>query len=254
MILKNNQKTREIRNKSFSRNFFSYRLSSRVEITIDVVDINDNPPRFEQKQYSASVLENASIGMDILQTSAYDLDVGNNGKLRFTIISGDPNGHFEIGESTGIIRVAKRLGYEIQNSYALMVQVEDSGLEPRSATAEVNILIIDTNDNVPEFQNSPYFVHVVEERELLEPIMTLKALDRDGTSSFSDLEYSIRAGGTYDDLFQVNRSTGQVFVKSILDREKTEKMTLEVVAIDSGKFFLVFLSSTFQFHGIFMFL
>ena len=41
-------------------------------------------------------------------------------------------------------------------------------------------------------------------------------------------------GGTYDDLFQVNRSTGQVFVKSILDREKTEKMTLEVVAIDSG--------------------
>ena len=58
------------------------RLSSRVEITINVVDMNDNVPTFEQKQYSASVLENASIGMDILQAAAFDLDVGENGRLR----------------------------------------------------------------------------------------------------------------------------------------------------------------------------
>ena len=58
------------------------------------MDINDNSPRFEQKQYSASILENVSIGMDILEANAVDYDMGNNGRLRFTILSGDPRGNF----------------------------------------------------------------------------------------------------------------------------------------------------------------
>ena len=58
------------------------------------MDINDNSPRFEQKQYSASILENVSIGMDILEANAVDYDMGNNGRLRFTILSGDPRGKF----------------------------------------------------------------------------------------------------------------------------------------------------------------
>ena len=73
---------------------FLRRLSSRVEIIVNVVDINDNSPRFEQKQYSASILENVSIGMDILEANAVDYDMGNNGRLRFTILSGDPRGKF----------------------------------------------------------------------------------------------------------------------------------------------------------------
>ena len=73
--------------------FFLCRLSSRVEIIVNVVDINDNSPRFEQKQYSASILENVSIGMDILEANAVDYDMGNNGRLRFTILSGDPRGN-----------------------------------------------------------------------------------------------------------------------------------------------------------------
>ena len=66
---------------------------------VNVVDINDNSPRFEQKQYSASILENVSIGMDILEANAVDNDIGNNGRLRFTILSGDPRGDFEINEA-----------------------------------------------------------------------------------------------------------------------------------------------------------
>ena len=84
---------------------------------MNVVDINDNSPRFEQKQYSASILENVSIGMDVLEANAVDYDMGNNGRLRFTILSGDPRGDFEINEANGILRVAKRLDHERQNRY-----------------------------------------------------------------------------------------------------------------------------------------
>ena len=89
-----------------------------------MVDINDNTPRFEQKQYSASILENVSIGMDILEANAVDKDVGNNGRLRFTILSGDPRGDFEINEANGVLRVAKCLDHERQSSYSLVLQVQ----------------------------------------------------------------------------------------------------------------------------------
>ena len=91
---------------------------------VNVVDINDNSPRFEQKQYSASILENVSIGMDILEANAVDNDIGNNGRLRFTILSGDPRGVFEINEANGVLRVAKRLDHERQSSYSLVLQVQ----------------------------------------------------------------------------------------------------------------------------------
>ena len=39
-------------------------------------------------------MENVSIGMDILEANAVDYDMGNNGRLRFTILSGDPRGNF----------------------------------------------------------------------------------------------------------------------------------------------------------------
>ena len=199
-----------------------------------MMDLNDNPPRFEQKQYSASILENVSIGMDILEASAYDLDHGDNARLKFTVLSGDPRGDFAINEGNGVLRVAKRLDSERQKSYSLKIQVEDSGNPVQIDTAEVSLLIIDTNDNGPEFEHSPYTVRVVEEKLLEEPIFVVQARDRDTSIENNQVEYSIRAGGQHDDLFRVNETSGQVYVKTKLDRETTDRMTLELLAVDSG--------------------
>ena len=127
----------------------------------------------------------------------------------------------------------------------------DSGLKPRIDTAEVSLLVLDTNDNAPEFEHSPYTVHVVEELKLDDPIFVVQARDRDTSPNFNEIEYSIRAGGLHDELFHVNESSGQIYVKTKLDREQTEKMTLEILAVDSGSpkltgnnFFLLHLLST----------
>ena len=58
------------------------RLSSKVEVVVNVLDVNDNPPRFGQRHYGASVLENASVGLDLIVAQATDIDQGDNGKLR----------------------------------------------------------------------------------------------------------------------------------------------------------------------------
>ena len=67
-----------------------------------------------------------------------------------------------------------------------------------------------------------------------DPIFVVQARDRDTSENFNEIEYSIRAGGLHDEIFHVNESSGQIYVKTKLDREQTEKMTLEILAVDSG--------------------
>ena len=59
------------------------RLSSSAEIKIHVVDTNDNTPTFQPRQYSTTLMENATIGQNILETTAFDADSGPNGDIRY---------------------------------------------------------------------------------------------------------------------------------------------------------------------------
>ena len=58
------------------------RLSSSAEVKINVVDTNDNTPTFTPRQYSTTLMENATIGQNILETTAFDADSGLNGDIR----------------------------------------------------------------------------------------------------------------------------------------------------------------------------
>ncbi len=133
------------------------RLSSKVDIRVKVEDLNDNVPRFNPRYYNTRVLENASIGMDVIATKAFDEDEGKNGRIRYAIIAGNSEGDFAIGEYSGIIRVNKRLDYERKNLYDLTVQAEDQGTEnSKYDTASVTIAVSDVNDCAPMLVNSPY--------------------------------------------------------------------------------------------------
>ena len=57
-------------------------LFCRSEISLTVLDVNDNPPSFAFTQYLASVFENASPKALVTRLQANDLDEG-----RYTLIS-----------------------------------------------------------------------------------------------------------------------------------------------------------------------
>ena len=46
-----------------------------VSAVITVSDVNDNPPAFQSKNYSASLLENAQKGVIVVQVIAEDKDI-----------------------------------------------------------------------------------------------------------------------------------------------------------------------------------
>ena len=232
--------------------------STQTKIMVKVLDENDNSPVFDPKHYSASVAENASIGASVLQVrfkiirvklsrhgkffhqvSATDIDEGANGRVRFSIASGDDNRDFSISEDSGVVRVAKNLNYERKSRYSLTVRAEDcasdvgSG-ETRFDTAELIITITDINDNQPTFLDSPYLAYVMEN---VIPnggyVITVKAYDADTPPFNNQVRYFLKEGDA--DLFRINASTGEISLLRTLDREQQAEFTLTLVAMDTGE-------------------
>ncbi|VEN50001.1 unnamed protein product, partial [Callosobruchus maculatus] len=212
---------------------------TQAKIFVKVLDENDNSPVFDPKQYSASISENASIGASVLQVSATDTDDESNGRVRYSIVSGDSNRDFNIIEDTGVIRVAKNLNYERKSRYTLMVKAEDcaddiNGIAARSDVAEVSVFISDINDNPPTFLNSPYLAYVTE--NIIPPnggyVISVTAYDAD-TPPFNNLvKYFVKEGDT--DIFRINASTGDISLLRALDREIQSEYVLGLVAMDTG--------------------
>lgn len=113
--------------------------ATHMQITVRILDENDNSPVFDPKQYSASVPENASIGAMVLQVAATDIDEGANGRVRFSIAAGDDNRDFSISEDSGAVRVAKNLNYERKSRYVLTVRAEDCAADVVAAAAQLQI-------------------------------------------------------------------------------------------------------------------
>ncbi|KAK2725567.1 cadherin-related tumor suppressor-like [Artemia franciscana] len=202
------------------------------EIFIRILDDNDNSPIFDPKQYSASVSENASVGLSILQVSATDADEELNGRVRYSIVAGDANRDFAISEDTGIVRVAKSLNYERKNHYVITVQAEDSGTYVRYDSSTVTVTLIDVNDNAPIFLNSPYIAYVMENAESLPlSVVTVQAFDAD-SYPFNKVRYLLKDGDS--NLFKINTTSGEVTVHKALDREAKQQYQLSVIALDGG--------------------
>ncbi|GFR29516.1 protocadherin Fat 3, partial [Trichonephila clavata] len=75
-------------------------LSGRLDVYIEVLDDNDNVPLTIQPAYYPSIPENAPPGTIVLQLEAFDWDLNDDNKIRYSIASGDPQGFFSIDNVT----------------------------------------------------------------------------------------------------------------------------------------------------------
>jgi len=81
-----------------------------------------------------------------IQVSATDKDEGMNSQIRYSIVAGDPNRDFVIGDDSGILRLARGLNYERKKVYSITVQAEDLGEDRHYDTAVISITVLDVND------------------------------------------------------------------------------------------------------------
>ena len=125
-----------------------------LDVTIDIVDVNERPA-FTQSTYDfGTVLENAPLELSIGSVKANDIDAGD--EVTYSIFSGNDNGLFEINPMTGEITVKSMLDYDAttasNNSHSLIVSATDGNIFSTGAlfsTATVKIEVIEYTASTP---------------------------------------------------------------------------------------------------------
>lgn len=207
-------------------------LSSTTTVSVTVLDENDNSPEFSKPFYQASVLENTALTTNVLHVMATDLDDGSNGLVTFSVLSGNTNDAFNIDNSTGFLSVNQNLDREAVAFYSLYISASDNAPNPKRNFVRVNFTVLDKNDNSPVFVNVENFT-VVENVPIGANVGLVSATDADAGSN-GEIRFSIVKGND-DNAFRIDPVSGQVKVNGKIDREKTDRYTLTVMASDQGK-------------------
>uniref|UniRef100_A0A8C1GP78 FAT atypical cadherin 3b n=1 Tax=Cyprinus carpio TaxID=7962 RepID=A0A8C1GP78_CYPCA len=226
------QDSYQIRIKATDRAGGDCSLSTEVDLTIMVLDVNDNPPVFQKQDYAVTVPEDVTVGTEVLRVFATSSDIGVNAEIYYRFLSGNELGKFSIDDSTGIISVADDLDYELCKDFFLNVEAFDGGTPPLRATTIVTIELLDVNDNSPSFSEDIYNVLISEDVAIGATVTRLFAEDLDSQIN-GRITYSILKGDR-ENQFWIDPVTGLLQVNKALDRETVSSYSLSVQAFDSG--------------------
>ncbi|KAM3601137.1 uncharacterized protein V6R79_008280 [Siganus canaliculatus] len=207
-------------------------LSSQVDLTILVLDVNDNAPVFQRRDYAVTVPEDVAVGTEVQRVLATSVDIGLNAEITYRIRSGNELGKFSIDRNMGSISVADDLDFEVCKDYYLTVEAWDSGNPPLSSATMVTIELMDVNDNAPTFSQDIYNVLVSEDASIGQTITRVLAEDLDSQVN-GRITYSILKGDRTNQ-FWIDPVTGLLKVNKRLDRELVSRYSLSVQAFDSG--------------------
>ncbi|XP_018105995.1 protocadherin-16 [Xenopus laevis] len=202
---------------------------SEVGVQVSVGDENDHTPTFEKDLVFLEVPENQEP-LELCTLSAWDPDGGDNGRLEYRLIDGDSSGDFTLDSTTGKLSTSHPLDRETTSKYHLVVSVSDGGNPPLSATAMVNINVLDLNDNTPTFGTSEFSAEIPEEAPVGSLVLHLSALDPDdGPNGQTTYHLSNGTQGA----FHIDPLTGRITTATQLDRERRATYTFLVWAMDS---------------------
>ena len=197
-------------------------------VIIDVLDIDDEPPIFEQNEYNITVIENTPFGSQILTVQATDED----SDIILYEVRGLAEGRFYIN-STGSITVIGDIDREefLPSAQIVFLVFAFGG---SLTTANIIVNISDINDYVPIFILSPFYGTAPENTapgSVGLYVVTVKAVDLDEGKN-GTITYSLVSGENKG--FLIDPVTGIVTANRTFDREAKKFFHLEARATDNG--------------------
>nr|XP_012151862.1 PREDICTED: neural-cadherin-like [Megachile rotundata] len=176
-------------------------LEGVCSFTVEITDINDNPPLFDRQRYVENVKQDASIGTNILRVSASDEDADNNGAITYSLSSANDNEgleYFEIQPESGWIVLKKPLdeqGCFPRDIYRLRVRASDRGTQVLHADVDVELDVVDRNNKPPVWDKNVYGpTHIKENVTVGTVVTSVKASS--GIDSNPTVFYRLMPGST----------------------------------------------------------
>lgn len=172
-------------------------------LLISVRDLNDNVPRFEQRLYRFSLMENRPPGINIGSVSAVDPDSGPAGVVLY----------FALGVSNSSLTVTKvgnvlsraTMDREANQQYRFFVKatnnasfsVEDYVVKVGDpSVSEVLVNVLDENDSPPLFTHQQYYAGVSETAGFGDLVLQVTASDADYGAN-ANVTYTVRSSNIF---------------------------------------------------------
>ncbi|KAM9740732.1 protocadherin beta-16-like [Menidia menidia] len=207
-------------------------------VTIEVLDVNDNAPTFQNSHLEFEISESAALGSRFVLESADDADVEQNGLQNYVLT---PNDVFSLkqhvnadGSKYAEMVLQKNLDREQQPRLSLKLLAVDGGNPQKSGTVNIDINILDVNDNAPVFNQTVYKATVIENAPKGTHVITVNATDIDSGSNGKVTYFLSKSKAGVSHLFDINGVTGKIYVSNEIDFEKDKKIEFRVEAKDQG--------------------
>ncbi|XP_062376370.1 cadherin-related family member 1 [Sardina pilchardus] len=228
-------------------NLMDYAITT---VTIRVVDLNNHPPTFygengPQNMFELTMYEHPPEGEILrgLKISVNDSDQGANAKFNLRLVGPGrilrvvPQTVLNEAQVTILVEDSTAIDYEKSQFLTFkLLAVEIDTPERFSATADVVIHLLDTNDNAPKFSSEYYISRIPENSPGGSNVVTVTATDPD-SGLWGEVKYSIYGAGS--DLFLIQSQSGIIYTQpwASLDAEVKSKYNFYVKAEDTeGKY------------------
>lgn len=202
--------------------------SQTVKAIVNITDINDNIPYFQNLVSYFTISEDVPINHSIKIEEAVDKDIGTNAITLYRIISGDKFNNFKLVKNRNglYLQIIKNLDREQQAENVLLNITACDKLSNLCNFGFINITIADVNDNKPTFSKNTYNADVYENITIGATILFVHASDADKGSN-ANIIYTIQPQHTH---FTINSRSGAVILQQSLDYEFRRRYTIIVVA------------------------
>uniref|UniRef100_UPI0037E7E2D7 protocadherin gamma-A2-like isoform X16 n=1 Tax=Semicossyphus pulcher TaxID=241346 RepID=UPI0037E7E2D7 len=207
-------------------------------VTVEITDVNDNPPSFEKNDVKFKISESAVRGAKFILERAVDPDVGSNGLQTYKL---EPTDNFVVklydqadGTKNVEMVLEKPLDREKNEHVSLVLTAVDGGEPQMTGTMQILITVLDANDNAPVFTQPIYKASIKENAQVGTVVATVTATDADhgsnGRTTYTISNIVDHARG----LFEVNDESGEIRLKGNVDYEKARTFQINIRASDDG--------------------
>ncbi len=208
-------------------------------VRINILDVNDNYPKFEAKSYKRVVDEGATTFTPQLIIKATDSDglTQGAGQVFYSIKSVNTDATlFGIDPVTGIMSIVQPVrSDQVEGGiYSLVVRATDAGTPPLHSDVKVTVIVGSNANQKPIFSEKFYEATIMETVALGSSVLRVQARDPDGPDNL--IRYQLDSGAK--DNFVIDRASGAIRVASdaVLDiQENGDLYNIKVQAVDSGK-------------------
>ncbi|XP_069725654.1 protocadherin beta-15-like [Phaenicophaeus curvirostris] len=220
-------------------------LTTTQTFTVDISDVNDNAPVFNQTSYTMYVHENNIPTMLVGTVHASDADIGPNAKVTYSLAPAQPiepppsSLCISVNSENGHVFVLRPLDYEQLKQIEVLVIASDAGSPPLSANVTVHVVVVDENDNAPVVlhpaqDSSPASSELVPMSVEAGYLVTkVVAVDADSGQN-SWLSYHLLKASD-PGLFVVGAQSGEVRLRRPVTERDTVKQNLIILVRDNGR-------------------